>query len=91
MRYNNIKILKDENNKKYYSTYERIYFPKDKDDIYIIWRDYYTTQNLAYKYYDDPELWWVILSANSKKLESDFFTGEVIRLPNEPMSIINNL
>lgn len=84
MRYKNNKILIDENNKRYYSTYNKITFPKKAEDIYIVWQDYHTTQNLAYKYYNDSKLWWVILSANNKKLESDFFSGEVIRIPTEP-------
>lgn len=84
MRYKNNNVLKDNNNKKYYSSWERISVPKKQDDIYIIWKDPLTTQNLAYKYYNDSTLWWIILLANNKKLESGFFSGEVIRIPKNP-------
>ena len=89
MRYKNNKILINENKQRFYATYSRLTFPKKTEDNYITWADYHTTQNLAYKFFDTPTLWWVILAANNKKLESDFFTGEVIRIPFEPQLTIN--
>ena len=87
---NNIETNKD-TNKKYYVTYKKIKFPKKEDDVYIVWADYHTCHNIAYKYWDDSKLWWVLLSANNKMLESDFFNGEVIRIPINPELIINSV
>jgi hypothetical protein len=37
---------------------------------------------LAYRFYGDPILWWIIAAANSMELiPSDFTAGAVIRIP----------
>lgn len=39
---------------------------------------------LAYKYYKDPQLWWIILEANPNYLwEGDIQKGDVINIPSE--------
>tara|TARA_R100000278_G_C5461310_1_gene160973 strand:- start:224 stop:568 length:345 start_codon:yes stop_codon:yes gene_type:complete len=37
--------------------------------------------NLAYKYYDDPEYWWVIAWYNGKPTEASLNRGDVITIP----------
>lgn len=48
--------------------YETIYFPNYPNrstDIYIITRRLDRLDNLAFQYYEDTRLWWVIQRANS--------------------------
>lgn len=36
---------------------------------------------LAYRYYGDPTLWWLIADANPEVFYPDLVTGSVIRIP----------
>ena len=43
-----------------------------------------TLPNLAKNYYDDPQLWWVILEANPKySTISDINIGDIIYIPSK--------
>lgn len=57
--------------------------PKSDSDIYIVSRPQITLDSLAYEYYDDPTLWWVIARANN--LKSAVVSGGItIRIPVNP-------
>lgn len=50
-----------------------------------------TLYNLAFEFYHDPQLWWVILEANPKyRTELDIKVGDVINIPSkdEVMNIV---
>ena len=50
-----------------------------------VWTSTDKLYNLAYDYYQDPKMWWVIAWYNKKPTESHFKVGEVIYVP-KPLS-----
>ena len=36
---------------------------------------------LAYQYYGDYSMWWVLVQVNNKKLPTDFIEGDIIIVP----------
>jgi len=63
-RYTNIPIKRDDNNKSV--TRSTLYpeIPKSIDDIYVITDAGDRLDLLAYRYYNDVRLWWLIAEAN---------------------------
>jgi hypothetical protein len=56
-----------------------------------IWKQGDRLYKLAYEYYSDPELWWVIAWYNQKPTETDYKVGEVVLIPtplNEVLKIM---
>jgi hypothetical protein len=64
-RYENISILKTEEGKRYKKTIKYPLMERSIDDIYIIGMQGDRLDNLAYKYYNDANLWWIIARANN--------------------------
>jgi hypothetical protein len=64
--------------------------PISENDIYIIANDTDYLDNLAYKYYKDETLWWVIAQANGIKATLKAPTGAQIRIPININNIILN-
>jgi hypothetical protein len=77
--------IKLTNNKKRYFKYLKYpEIPTDISDIYIITKIGERLDSLAYQYYTDPSLWWIITKANPNKLKRDSFfmpIGIQIRIP----------
>jgi len=46
-----------------------------------IWKTGDRLYKYAFKYYSDPELWWVIAWFNKKPTEADFSVGDVVYIP----------
>ena len=94
-RYKNIDILKNENGKRYQSTVKYPMIDKKSSDIYIIGRQGDRLDSLAYKYYTNSRLWWIIARANGiGKGDLSVPIGTQIRIPKDPISIVkeyNNL
>ncbi len=89
MRYDNTNIAKNEDGIKYYSTtmYPLIN-PKDTD-IYVITVQGDRLDLLAYQYYNDSNLWWIISAVNSVKKGSIFITpGTQLRIPTDINSFL---
>ena len=91
-RYTEIKILKTNKGKRYYSTTKYPDIPLSFDDIYV-----YTTQGdrfdiLAQQYYNDSSLWWIISSANSDLPQNSYYIpeGTQIRIPQNIAGVISN-
>ena len=63
-RYSNIPKIKSPSDKQMYQTVRYPEIPRSEDDIYVITTigDRYDT--LAFQYYKDSSLWWVIAKAN---------------------------
>jgi hypothetical protein len=59
----------------------------DEDNEYdisehkYVWKQGDRLYKLAYEYYSDPELWWVIAWYNQKPTEADYSVGEIILIP----------
>ena len=49
--------------------------------ISVIWTANNRLTNLAYEFYGDPSLWWVIAHFNKTPLEADFSVGQVVEIP----------
>ena len=80
-RYENIKIVKTEEGKRY---------KKTVDDRYIIGMQGDRLDNLAFKYYGDARLWWILARANYLgKGDLSVPIGAQIRIPSEHLSIID--
>ncbi len=74
----------DGNRKRFYKYIKYPEIPEDISDIYIITRIGERLDLLANKYYQNPDLWWVIMKANPNKLRRDSFfmpVGIQIRIP----------
>jgi hypothetical protein len=84
-RYEDIKTKIDEKrNKKVYKT---MLFPKIEkhiDDIYIRTLASDRLDSIAFSYYDDVTLWWVIAQANNiGKGSMQVEPGTILQIPNQ--------
>ena len=89
-RYKDITIVKTDDGKRYRSTVKYPVINKKSTDIYIVGSQHDRLDNLAYKYYEDARLWWIIARANN--LGKGTLTvpiGTQIRIPSDYISIIN--
>lgn len=64
-RYQKISNEIKEDGIKRYATAPYPFIPYRDTDIYIIGRSRMRLDNLAFEYYQDPELWWVIAEVNN--------------------------
>ena len=90
--YNDIKINQTNRGISYYINAVYPEIPFTSEDKYIISAYEDRLDLLAYDYYGDEELWWVISRANPDVTRRDSFfikSGEKIRIPDE--SIIDSL
>lgn len=92
MRYDtNVNIKKRWDGKRYFGT--RLYppIPVDPNDTYVITNETDTLDNLAFKYYKNPSLWWVLAQANNiGKGKLSVPSGIQLRVPNNITTILNN-
>lgn len=90
-RYDNIQILKTEEGKRYRKTVQYPIIEKKSTDIYIIGAQHDRLDNLAFKYYGDSRLWWIIARANNiGKGNLTVPIGKQIRIPSDYISIIDS-
>lgn len=91
-RYDNIRVQRDRNLKRYYTNTILPEVPLSQDDSYIITQDGDRLDNLSFEFYNDTQFWWVIAAANPNKLRKDSYyvaLGEQIRIPADPIQYIN--
>lgn len=88
-RYNTPNRLSTDSGKKYYPTFRYPMIEEKLSDIYIIGSYFDRLDNLAYSYYKDPTLWWIIAEANNIG-KGDFLipVGKQIRIPIDIQPII---
>lgn len=92
-RYTYTNVVTDSDTKKSYL--ESTIYPKIKpsdNDLYIISEAGDRLDLLAYKYYNDISLWWIISVANNLN-DANFFVepGLQIRIPFDTPTILNDL
>ena len=83
-RYNDTIIRQDKNKQRYLSTEDYPSFDKKDTDVIIRARFGQRMDNLANRFYNNPDLWWVISKANPNKIKRDSFfiePGLQIRIP----------
>ena len=89
MRYNDSKILKDENNTRYLNRVEYPVIPIRDSDTIIRGQFGKTFSNLAFEAYGKTELWWIIARANNENRGSMYVVpGKEYRIPNEIVLIL---
>jgi hypothetical protein len=90
-RYNNNTIKRLKDGRRVYRS--RIYpnIPLRDDDIYVVTQTGDRLDTLAYQYYEDQTLWWVIAAANN--IHNASFAvedGTILRIPQNYIQIQNN-
>jgi hypothetical protein len=90
-RYDNNTILKTANGTPYYKGKSYPNIPLSESDVYVITTIGDRLDYLAYLYYRDSELWWIISAANNNATKGSLFPvpGTQLRIPSNVSSIIN--
>jgi|TARA_R100000152_G_C6777181_1_gene206882 hypothetical protein len=83
-RYDNSRIFRDENGTRYLSRIEYPSIPLNDSDIFI--RGVYglTFMNLAHKFYQNKNFWWIIARANQQ-------TESVYTIPDKEYRVPQNI
>ena len=92
LRYIEIKREQTTNN-RYYKNIEYPEIPVTPNDIYIISKSTDRLDLLAFDYYNDENLWWIISKANPDKIKRDSLfldPGLQIRIPLDVENIYND-
>lgn len=89
-RYKNNTLKKLRDGRTVYQS--RIYpdIPQSENDLFIVVQEGDRLDTLAYQYYNDQRLWWIITSANN--INDGVFTvkpGTILRIPQNKNEIIN--
>jgi|SRR5210317_1371586 len=89
-RYENIQLQKDATGRRFRTTVLLPVIEPDLNDIYIIGQVGDRLDNLAFKYYGDSSLWWIIARANDIG-KGDFTVpiGLQLRIPANQYDIID--
>lgn len=91
-RYQNIQIVKtDASSNRYYVNNVYPDIPYSENDSYVITVLGDRLDILAFNFYGETSLWWVIASANSLSGDSIYLTpGTQLRIPSNVMGILND-
>lgn len=88
-RYENIRIVKDAEGTRFYTNNFYPQTPPTEQDLYVITVEEDRYDLLAFQYYGDTTLWWVIPSANSLDCDSLYPpVGIQLRIPVDIVSIM---
>jgi len=89
-RYQNNETQKLKDGREVYRT--KIYpnIPLKDNDIYIVTQEGDRLDTLAYQYYGDQSLWWIIATANNIH-DASFAVedGTILRVPKNYLEIVN--
>ena len=89
-RYTDIEVLKDETGRRFRKTTLLPIIEPSIDDIYIMGQVGDRLDTLAFKYYQDSSLWWIIARANNiGKGDLTVPIGKQIRIPQNQYEIID--
>ena len=91
MRYNNVTINRDKTGKRYYKPVLYPIITPSDEDVYIITTDGDRLDNLAYEFFRDAKLWWILLVCNESLKKDSLFVerGIQLRIPSNPFDIIS--
>ena len=92
MRYDRNVIYKTLSNKPYYKGKIYPIIPLTETDEYVITTTGDRLDLLAYSYYNDAELWWVISVANNHVTGGSMFpiSGTQLRIPTDISSVLTS-
>lgn len=90
-RNDNPTILKTRQGKPYYNSKAYPNLPLSAEDIYIVTTIGDRLDYLAYLYYNDSNLWWVISMANNNVTKGSMFPtpGTQLRIPTDLATVAN--
>ena len=90
-RYQNIPIIKNSEDTRYYKDNKYPRVPLSVNDIYVETTIGDRFDLLAFQYYGDPSFWWVISIANETLPQNSLYipTGTQIRIPTDVSSILS--
>jgi len=90
-RYDNSNILRTSDGKPYYRGKQYPNIPLSASDLYVVTTIGDRLDYLAYTYYRDSELWWIIAAANNNATRGSLFPvpGTQLRIPANAATVIN--
>jgi len=90
-RYNNSTILKTQQDRPYFKSKFYPNIPLSENDIYVITTVGDRLDSLAFSYYNDSTLWWVIAMANNNATKGALYPtpGTQLRIPTDITNILN--
>ena len=90
-RYQDIQQLKTNRGKRYYTTTRYPDIPLSDDDLYIITMRGDRLDNLAYQFYGDSTLWWVLQIVNPNTNKDSLYPnlGIQFRIPTDINAILD--
>jgi hypothetical protein len=90
-RYDNSITLKTSQGKPYYDSKRYPNIPLSENDLYVVTGIGDRLDNLAYSYYRDSTLWWIISAANNNVTKGSLFPepGTQLRIPTNINSVIS--
>ena len=90
-RYENNQIKKTNDGKTVYRSKVYPQIPLRDSDIYVATETGDRLDTLAYQYYRDASLWWIIASANNlHDAPFGLKDGTILRIPQNYIEILNN-
>jgi hypothetical protein len=90
-RYNNNQTKKTIDGRIVYKSKIYSNIPLRDNDLYIATETGDRLDTLAYQFYEDASLWWIIASANNiHNAVFGFEDGTILRIPQNYLEIINN-
>ena len=89
-RYENDPILVTSQGKPYYDSKRYPNIPLSENDLYVITTIGDRLDLLAYQYYNDANLWWVISMANNNVTRGSMFPapGTQLRIPTDLSTVL---
>jgi nucleoid-associated protein YgaU len=90
-RYENRTILKTTDEKPYFKSKFYPNIPLSESDVYVITTIGDRLDSLAYSYYNDATMWWVISMANNNVTRGSLFPipGTQLRIPTDLNTVLN--
>ena len=90
-RYDDKVILIDPQGKPYYKGKAYPNIPLSETDVYVITNVGDRLDNLAYVYYGDATMWWVIAMANNNATRGALYPtpGTQLRIPTNLTAVLN--
>ena len=87
-RYARTQVKMDKSGMRVYST---TYYPRillNNNDKFIRTKDGDRLDTMAYRFYKDTSLWWIIAKANGIRGKTALEIGKIIRIPSDITNII---
>ena len=91
-RYENSTILTTQGGRPYFKSKFYPNIPLSEKDYYVITTVGDRLDSIAYSYYRDATLWWIIAAANNNATKGALFPqpGTQLRIPTDINSILNS-